>query len=255
VEVGISLASATPWPTADAYTLYGSCTNLWSASWTPNDINAASFGLVFASIDYSCASFNVHSFIDHVRVSVCYDMTLPTNILEFKATRKDNQIELNWNSNSGSSDIKYIAQRSEDGFHFQSFDSLATNHLLKSNGLFSIIDHHPISGINYYRLISVTENGELDYSNIVSARFVREQHFSVANPIVHMMELPWLMEIEEPVNIYLINSMGVIVYEEVISEKPSSYKRDLSNLPNGIYYLKIVNSHYSETNKLIKISY
>lgn len=65
---GTDKASASNWPTSDAYASYGSATDLWGQTWTLADINASTFGVVVSAIDAIAATAQ----IDHVRITVYY---------------------------------------------------------------------------------------------------------------------------------------------------------------------------------------
>lgn len=86
VQVGSNLANfGSPWPTTDTYTSYGGCASLWGETWTPADINASDFGLTFASIDYTCGGVTT-SYIDHIRITVCYDDCMSSVAASFSET-------------------------------------------------------------------------------------------------------------------------------------------------------------------------
>lgn len=65
---GTEQASAAQWPTSDAYTTYGSSTDLWGLSWTPADINGSTFGVAIAPNCGLAATAQV----DHIRISVSW---------------------------------------------------------------------------------------------------------------------------------------------------------------------------------------
>jgi len=69
-------AAAGYWSTTQAYYSYGGATDLWSETWTAEDINNATFGL---SISIVMLAGAIAGYIDHIRVKVYY--TVPgTNI-------------------------------------------------------------------------------------------------------------------------------------------------------------------------------
>lgn len=61
-------AAAGFWPTTDAYTTYGTSSDLWGESWTDTDINASGFGVAISAT----ATGGAQSQIDHVRITVYY---------------------------------------------------------------------------------------------------------------------------------------------------------------------------------------
>ncbi len=62
------------WPAADAWSTYGTPTDLWGTTWTPLDINASNFGVAIASISYTCNGNGgaMISYIDNIRITVYY---------------------------------------------------------------------------------------------------------------------------------------------------------------------------------------
>ncbi len=66
---GTDKASASSWPTTDAYASYGSTSDLWGTTWTAADINAANFGVAISAIR-TANSPTVR--VDHITVTVTY---------------------------------------------------------------------------------------------------------------------------------------------------------------------------------------
>lgn len=101
VEVGSNYMNTTPWPALDSYITYGGCNDLWGTTWTPADINDPGFGVYFASIDYSCAG-TIISRIDHIRISVCYNITLPVYDYKMFIIPQNNSIKIKIKNNYNS---------------------------------------------------------------------------------------------------------------------------------------------------------
>ena len=69
VAVGTNNASATAWPVnTDGSITYGGATDLWGTTWTPTDINAATFG-AFLQASWSAGQ----PFVNFMRMTVFYD--------------------------------------------------------------------------------------------------------------------------------------------------------------------------------------
>lgn len=68
----INKATATPWPTSDAYATYGSQSDLWGEKWTASDINDNDFGVVLSARGVSNTGTNRTAQVDHVRITVTY---------------------------------------------------------------------------------------------------------------------------------------------------------------------------------------
>lgn len=59
--------TGTSWASSDQYDSFGGAADLWSETWTAEDINDADFGIAFASFGYESSPR-----IDHIRCTVYY---------------------------------------------------------------------------------------------------------------------------------------------------------------------------------------
>lgn len=71
--VGVPRWSGEIWPTADAVAVYGSAGDLWEATWTAEEINAATFGVMLRANSPGGSSF-VTLYVDMIEVAVCYTL-------------------------------------------------------------------------------------------------------------------------------------------------------------------------------------
>ena len=74
--------TGTKWPVlaGEAYTSYGSSSDLWGETWTYSDINSANFGVAIAAERNGATTSNaVIAYIDHVRITVTYTPAFSTN--------------------------------------------------------------------------------------------------------------------------------------------------------------------------------
>jgi hypothetical protein len=75
-------ASNTTWPTGATVANYGANNDLWGASWTPAEINAANFGIAL-SVHSNAVFSTLTASVDYIRVTVTY--TLPGDIKWYTA--------------------------------------------------------------------------------------------------------------------------------------------------------------------------
>lgn len=64
-------ATATHWPTTEAYADYGSSSDLWGETWTPADINNSNFGAAVSASINGFDTFDTGS-VDYVSITVDY---------------------------------------------------------------------------------------------------------------------------------------------------------------------------------------
>lgn len=60
-----------PWPSTEAYTTYGSSSDIWGLTLSPADINASNFGVVISG-KITNADISTDGSIDHIRITVSY---------------------------------------------------------------------------------------------------------------------------------------------------------------------------------------
>lgn len=71
--IGNNLAKTTSnWPLSDTYVEYGSPTDLWGTTWTPNEINSSNFGIIIRVKKHNPLGIR-RARIDHVRITVYYE--------------------------------------------------------------------------------------------------------------------------------------------------------------------------------------
>lgn len=63
-------SNATAWPTTDAYTTYGSSSDVWGETWTSTDINASNFGVMIRGTNNAARSATAR--VDHIRITITY---------------------------------------------------------------------------------------------------------------------------------------------------------------------------------------
>lgn len=77
------------------------------------------------------------------------------------------------------------------------------------------------------------------------------------NPFTHVLNLTFNTNLNDDVRLELINPQGAMVYTQVINnikgtEQSTSLSNVISELPNGIYFLKIISGDRFEVERLIK---
>ena len=67
--------TALDWPTVDAVKVYGSPTDLWGTTWTPNEVNASGFGAQVVAQAQPTPAASEEARIDHMTLTVYYSLT------------------------------------------------------------------------------------------------------------------------------------------------------------------------------------
>lgn len=227
---GSNLASASAWPTSDAYASYGGATELWGQSWLLADINASNFGAALAA-----RVQNGTARVDHMRVTVYYYSTLPVELLYFRAWQEGQRVQLAWATASEQGNERFEVQRSSDGQSFAQV--LAVPGTGNSNTLieYAAIDHHPLPGTNYYRLKQVDTDGTSSSSPIVAVTFDPAMLVPYPNPTEGIIHLNGMAPEGQEVTV-LNDAMQVVMKAPFTAEDPIV---NLEDLRDGTYTILV----------------
>ncbi len=257
IPIGTNHATLwTSWPWTDTYETYGGCTDLWGTTWTPAEVNAANFGVIFASIDYSCAD-TIRSFIDHIRMTICYDMVLPVQLTELKAEQRKDEIALTWKTLTETNNDYFLVEHSPDGIHYASMARIvgAGNSNIQHD--YSFIDENPYIGLNYYRIVQYDYDGKMEVFGPVTVNYSPEFNTPV--------KASWLNEQliifvsgneEENIKCTLYNSTGLVISTQIFKliQGSNTITWDISPIANGMYVLSVAitnGNHFTE--KVVRI--
>lgn len=74
----VNKAITANWPQTPNGTTYGSATDLWGESWTPADINSASFGVAIAARNPNKETRT--AYVDYIRIAITYKLNSATSV-------------------------------------------------------------------------------------------------------------------------------------------------------------------------------
>ena len=76
-RVGDDKSTGATFPTADAITSFGGATDLWGTTWTVDEINATTFGVLYKM---QATANNADGFVDFIRITVYYTATVAQSV-------------------------------------------------------------------------------------------------------------------------------------------------------------------------------
>lgn len=163
---------------------------------------------------------------------------LPLQLLSFKGNRNEGINNFEWKTASESNILNYELQRSSDA---QAFASIATIRAL--NGLSQVYNYNDtiaFTGKLYYRLKIVDNDGKSTYSEVIT--FSDKAASAVAlvpNPARDVITIYATDNNLLQTEIIIIDSKGSIVMKSTLTSP--NHKVNISNLSQGIYFVKFVN--------------
>jgi hypothetical protein len=168
-QTGTNKALVTNWPTTDAVSTYGNSTDLWGNTWTLADINDSGFGIAVAAQRVSAPGAPQTARIDHITITVSYTTTLPVDIKDFSARRniQTQSVTISWKTVHEENMAHYTVERSGNG---SSYYAISTTNAVAGGAFeknYIVSDNAPLTGSNFYRLLSTDKDGSKKYSAAV----------------------------------------------------------------------------------------
>lgn len=181
---------------------------------------------------------------------------LPFDITSFNATKYDNAIKLNWETDREQNTSHFIVEKSSDGVNFsflQKVDAAVNSATIKK---YSLVDNKPLYGTNFYRLKMVDASGKLTYSDIVAVKFnsSSKEMTVFPNPVQKELQVQIPASISGEAVLLIQDISGRTLKEETIQLNNSLFSTSINTtgLSKGIYLLVLSYGDKKETKKFIK---
>jgi hypothetical protein len=177
--------------------------------------------------------------------------TLPVELVSFSGIKKNESVELTWETASEENNDKFEIERSQNGKEFKTISEVAGNGTTLDFSEYYFIDEAPEMGINYYRLKQIDYDGRYEYSDIISMKMTNEESELHVFPTIATSHLNVNYE-GSSVDILVYNQLGVEVMQQSLNMNSGTHQLSVADLPNGLYYLVAQSGTTKQTVKFIK---
>jgi Secretion system C-terminal sorting domain len=171
---------------------------------------------------------------------------LPITFTSIKAYQKNYNITLDWIVDHEFNVKQYEIQKSMTGIAFLSASTVVVKRNDNSSVNYQWVDVNPGTGNNFYRIRSVSMNGEVLYSNLmtVSMGNVKQDIVIYPNPVVNgIVNLQLINQSKGNYALRVLNNLGqVIQVTQIHHEEGSALQTILLNqrIVKGTYHLEII---------------
>ena len=243
------------WREPDLFSL-GYRISEWNGTgWVVTDsLNQLSFPTLVSSVTFSngdiWAAGITYDSSFHTLVYRTVSGPLPVMIDHYTVIKTGASATMRWSTFSEWNLKKFVMERSGDGKVFLAINSVEAFGI-QSN--YQLIDHSPLSGLNYYRLKAIDQDGKEEFFPVITLSFYDQDTglFMVyPNPIEgRMMDI--VVNSEEEGVLYLHDQFGKEVMERKINGGQSTIHIALpSNITSGIFMLTMMNDEYVKSVKI-----
>ncbi|MEY4903043.1 MAG: hypothetical protein RLZZ292_858, partial [Bacteroidota bacterium] len=223
-------------------------------SFIVNNVNNAPTPLTWGGLKY--AQFNgLTGFSGGTyAVPVNSSSILPVTLASFNGKKVDEQVKLNWVTASEYNSKSFVIEKSTDGIHFKLMTEVAAAGTSKEVHTYEQYDKDPSQGDNYYRLISIDNDGTTRHiGNIIKINFSNASNTISIYPNPVNSELTIELYQNEAINLHIqvLDITGKLLSTTDYSlEKGQNIKKlEVRSLRAGTYLLQVLN----ENNEQVEI--
>ena len=204
-------------------------------------------------------NFTICSTIDSIKVNVINCTTVPQKLMYFNALYKNDAVDTYWQMLTQSDVESYEVERSINGVVFNAIAEID-----KSNSsTYSFTDKYLPPGINilYYRIKYLQANGTGFYSEIIKVE-IQEKISNWAsilpNPVKDKLTVQVFSNEKSAGKIIISNAAGqILLQKNDVQFLPGlqNIKLPVVQLPQGLYFVKIIKGAGSKVCKLLKADF
>ena len=167
--------------------------------------------------------------------------TLPVQFTNINAIQKGAAVQIDWKVATEKNIKQYVVEKSTNGISFTTIATQAANNI--DNSSYTAMDNSPITGSNYYRILSTDNSGKQQYSNVAVVKIGGKQS-SIGvypNPVINnTMNLQLENIAKGNYTIQLVNPQGSVVMQTKLQHAGGSGTQSIQipTVSNGNYVLK-----------------
>lgn len=163
-----------------------------------------------------------------------------TRHLSLATYASEQAVDLQWATNTGFLNDYFEVEKSTDGQHFTTIQTVKNKELGSEMIVHQLTDEAPEVGTNYYRIKQIYRNQSFTYSEVRAVNFAFDVHnwTIFPNPTKGTLHVNLVKYKDQPVTLQLTNVNGsVMLYRQFDAAHDNSVLLDLSTFDNGFYLL------------------
>lgn len=173
---------------------------------------------------------------------------LPVELVSFDAQPEGRQVSVTWQTASEFNSSHFEVLQSTDGENWSTIGRVSAQGNSQEITDYELFDKNPASGISYYQLKQVDQNGSFHLSDIRSVNNGSKINQVKIYPNPADKGLVTLVS-DEPIRVLSVyNALGKVVFETTLNAE-EAYLLDTQSFESGMYWVSLNNS--GEKHKLI----
>ena len=228
-------------------------------SWL-NNSTPLNLGGAVTDIDFSVTADPASANSDRFRIVFAAAGPLPVTITSFEAAQQGSQVAVEWKATNQVNMKQYEVEKSTDGINYIKVNTQAAVGTNGSDATYTWMDVNPVTGSNFYRLRSVSVNGDIKISQVVLVKIAK------GNPVIRVYPNPvvnrtmGLQFTDMQPGVYLLrlfNTAGQLLFTKTVNHSGGSATQTIvldSKITNGNYLLEILKPDKLKTTTRVLIT-
>lgn len=168
---------------------------------------------------------------------------LPVELVSFDAEPEDRQVSVTWQTASEFNSSHFEVLQSTDGENWIAIGRVSAQGNSQQTTDYEFSDKNPASGISYYQLKQVDQNGSFHLSDIRSVNNGSKINQVKIYPNPADKGLVTLVS-DEPIRILSVyNALGKVVFETTLNAE-EAYLLDTQSFESGMYWVSLNGENY-----------
>ncbi len=187
-------------------------------------------------------------------------ITLPLTLIEFKGKKQADNILLDWTTANEIQVNRFEIERSANGSSFDKIGTAMAAGNSNSNRAYTFTDTKPFAAVNYYRLKMIDTDGRYTYSNVIVFMGDRSKGIIVSNikpnPFIETINLGIVLQQAQALTVQMVDMTGRVVSTKQVQAKAGNNDimyNGLSQLADGVYYIRIITADALLQQKVLKV--
>jgi hypothetical protein len=175
---------------------------------------------------------------------------VPVELLYFTAEAKDKAVVLAWRTETESNNSHFVVERSVDGNRFSYLGKVNAAGTTSVPQNYGYLDTAPRTGLNYYRLKQVDEDGSYEYSRTVSVLVGEGRLATKVYPSPTNSDLT--VESSQAIDEIQVFDISGKMLMKVMGNRNNLMTIDVAVLSTGVYFVHTFSGNEMEITKFVK---
>ncbi|MFN8282424.1 MAG: DUF1501 domain-containing protein [Chitinophagales bacterium] len=187
------------------------------------------------------------------KLPIFQSFVLPVELLFFTGKAEGSVAVLQWATASEKNNYKFEIERSSNAVEFVKIGELLGVGTTTVEHDYTFIDELPLTGINYYRLKQIDENGTVNYSQIISVFFGDKSTLAIfPNPATDKITVQVQSNTTSGFT-QVYDAFGNLQFEKQLSQDNIQTQIDIASLPKGNYFIRVQSGTNIITQHFVKL--